>query len=371
MRAFPEPIYVTRPILPPLDALMESLGAVWETQWLTNAGEQHARLELRLRAHLEVPHLSLFNNGTMALTMALKALELSGEVITTPFTFPATPHALLWNGLAPVFADIDPVTMNIDPAAIEAAIGQHTSAILAVHVFGTPCDWRAIEAIAARHNLRIIYDAAHAFGARMGETSIGTLGDVSMFSFHATKLFHTAEGGALTTGDAALKARFDLLRNFGIEGEATVSAPGLNAKMNELEASLGLLVLDMVAEEKQKRAAIKAIYMERFESIDGVTALRDAPEFAGSLQYMAVRIDGKRFGAARDEVYDRLRRHNVIARKYFTPLCSIFPHFADLPSARRETLPNAHLAADEILCLPLYGALPRDSAERICDIIFD
>lgn len=369
MRPFDQPIYVTRPLLPPLDALTARLGAVWDSGWLTNAGAQHDQLESRLRAHLDVPHLSLFNNGTMALTMALKALDLTGEVITTPFTFPATPHALLWNALTPVFADIDPVTMNIDPAAIEAAIGSKTSAILAVHVFGTPCDGTAIARIAARHGLRVVYDAAHAFGARMDETPIGTLGDVSMFSFHATKLFHCAEGGALTTGDAALKARFDLLRNFGIEGESTVSAPGLNGKMNEMDAALGLLVLDMVAEEKQQRAAIKAIYSRRFEPIDGITALRDVANFTSSQQYMAIRIDGNRFGVTRDEIYDRLRRHNVIARKYFAPLCSTFPHFENLPSARRENLPVAHRVVDEILCLPLYGALTPDTVERICDIV--
>jgi len=369
LRAFDEPIYITRPILPPLDALMERLGAVWDSQWLTNGGDQHNRLESSLRAHLDVPHLSLFNNGTMALTMALKALELSGEVITTPFTFPATPHALLWNGLSPVFADIDSVTMNIDPAAIEAAIGPRTSAILAVHVFGTPCDWRAIGKIAARHGLRVVYDAAHAFGARMGEAPIGTIGDVSMFSFHATKLFHTAEGGALTTGDVALKARFDLLRNFGIEGETTVSAPGLNGKMNELDAALGLLVLDMVAEEKRKRAAIKAIYAEHFDPVEGIATLRDDPDFSGSQQHMAIRIDGTPSGATRDDVYDRLRRHNVIARKYFAPLCSTYPHFAALPSARRDNLPVAHRVVDEILCLPLYGGMTRDTVERICEIV--
>jgi len=369
VQPFAEPVYVTRPILPPLEKMSALLGEVWEAGWLTNSGMQQKALEQRLQNFLAVPHLSLFSSGTTALMVAIRALGISGEVITTPFTFPATPHALFWNNLPVVFADVDPDSMNLAPEAIEAAVGPNTAAILPVHVFGTPCDWEAIEDIAARHNLRVIYDAAHAFGTEIGSVPVGALGDVSMFSFHATKTFHTAEGGALSTKDPELKARFDLLRNFGIQDETTVSMPGLNGKMNELQAALGLLVLDMLKEEQGKRAVLKRIYEQWFKPVDGIHLVSDRPGVKGSYQYVAIRIDKERFGRSRDEVYDRLREHNVIARKYFAPLCSELPHFKMLQSASAANLPVANRVASEILCLPVYGALPPESVEKICEII--
>ena len=368
---FTEPVYVTRPLLPPLENLTALLSDVWDSQWLTNAGKKQEALEQRLQGYLSVPNISLFNNGTTALLVAIKALGLTGEVITTPFTFPATPHALHWNNLPVVFADIDPESMNLSPAAIEAAVTPRTSAILAVHVFGTPCDWRAIRDIAKRHRLRVIYDAAHAFGTIVDGVPVGNLGDVSMFSFHATKTFHTAEGGALSSPDTDLKQRFDLLRNFGITGETSVSLPGLNGKMNELQAALGLLVLDMVDEERRKRGDLKAIYAARLRGVEGISLLPDEPSVKQSYQHAAIRVAMERFGRSRDQVYDRLRRHNVIARKYFYPLCSSLPHFQALPSARPDNLPVAAVVAEEVLCLPIYGALPRESVEKICDIILD
>lgn len=367
---FDNPIYVTRPLLPDLAAVGEKLREVWNAQWLTNNGPQHRLLEKRLMETLKAPYLSMFNNGTIALIVACQSLRLSGEVITTPFTFPATPHVLAWNGIRPVFCDIDPVTMNIDAARIESMITPQTTGILAVHVFGTPCDVAGIQEVADRYGLRVIYDAAHAFGVEIDGQGIGAFGDISMFSFHATKLFHTAEGGALTFTDRNLKPRIDLLKNFGIKNEEEVMMPGINGKMNELQAAVGLVVLDCIEEERAKRKAILDVYRACLRDVEGVTlATDDPPGLRPSYQYFVVRIDEERFGCSRDEVYREFKKYNVMTRKYFYPLCSDYACYRHLPSAHPAGLPAAHRVAGEVLAMPFYGGLTADDVERICAIL--
>lgn len=369
MMHFDEPIYVTRPILPPLDVLQEKLAEVWRSQWLTNGGRQHDELEEAIRSHLQVPHLSLFNNGTIALLAALRGLGLTGDVITTPFTFPATPHSLTWSGITPVFADIDPVRMTVDPEQVEALITPRTTGILAVHVYGIPCDVDRLKAIADRHGLKIVYDAAHAFGVRIGDTSIGNFGDASMFSFHATKLFHTGEGGALVARREALKVAFDRFKNFGIVNQEEVDVVGINGKMNELQAALGLAVLDCVADEVRRRRAIVARYRERLARVPGLTLMPELPGVTNSYQYFVIRIDERLFGCSRDWVFDELRRSNVLTRKYFYPLCTDYECYRGLPSAAPGSVPTARRVATEVLCLPLYGALPLEAVDTICELM--
>ena len=366
---FRDPVHVTRPLLPALSEVTRRLEEVWSAQWLTNGGAQHDRLQEALRVYLDVPQLSLFNNGTIALLAALRALDLKGDVVTTPFTFPATPHALTWQGLTPVFADIDPATLTLDPDAVERAITPQTSAILAVHVYGVPCDVKALQQIADRRGLRVIYDAAHAFGARVHGTSIGRFGDATMFSFHATKLFHTAEGGALSVGDAELRLRIERLKNFGIADQEHVELPGINGKMTELQAALGLAVLDCVPEELLKRRAVLETYRTRLGGVPGISFMPDLPPHESSFQYCAVRIDEKEFGRSRDALHEELKKFNVLTRKYFFPLCSDYPCYRGLPSADPARLPVASRAVREVLCLPLYGELPLEWANAICDIV--
>jgi dTDP-4-amino-4,6-dideoxygalactose transaminase len=366
-QAFRDPIYVTRPLLPPLDAVRRLLGDVWDAQWLTNAGVKHQELEEALRRHLGVDQLSLFNNGTIGLMTTLRALELSGDVITTPFTFPATPHALSLTGLTPVFCDIDPVSMTLDPGAVEMAITPTTSAILAVHVYGIPCDVAGLQSVADRHGLRVVYDAAHAFGASVGGRGIGTFGDASMFSFHATKLFHTAEGGAVTCADPALRARIDRLKNFGIVDQEHVDDVGLNGKMNELQAVMGLAVLECVAAEIDRRLAVVDVYRRRLDGVPGLTLAPCVPG-AASVQYFVVRINAQEFRRSRDQVHEALKAHNVFTRKYFYPLCTDYSCYRDLPSSGRP-MPAARAAVSEVLCLPIYGTLPLADVETICDLL--
>ncbi len=366
---FEKPIYVTRPLLPPLAALMARLGEGWATEQLTNIGAQHERLEAALRERLGVRELSLFTNGTVALITAIRALGLTGDVVTTPFTFPATPHALSWSGITPVFCDVDPRTLTIDPDAVERAVTPRTTGILAVHVYGTPCDVAALQAVADRHRLRIIYDAAHAFGTRVNGRAIGTFGDVTMFSFHATKLFHTAEGGALACADPLLRARIDDLRNFGIHGPDLVEAIGLNGKMTELQAALGLCVLDGIDAELTQRRRLLAQYRDRVAVIDGILWYHTVRPEDDSCQYAVVRVDKSRFGCSRDALHEELRRFNVFTRKYFYPLCAGYDCYRDLPSASPANLPAAFRAVGEVLCLPLYGGLELADANRICDMI--
>lgn len=366
---FDAPIYVTRPLLPPLSSVTARLEEVWATQHVTNMGRQHEQLEAALGAYLGVRELSLFTNGTVALITAIRALGLTGEVLTTPFTFPATPHALSWSGITPVFCDVDPITLNIDPATAERAVTDRASGILAVHVYGNPCDVEGLQRVADRHGLRIIYDAAHAFGARVQGTGIGTFGDATMFSFHATKLFHTAEGGALACGDPSIKLKIDELRNFGIHGPDAVDAIGLNGKMSELHAALGLCVLEGVADEIARRRRLLARYHDRFDLMEGVHWLHGSNAADASCQYCVVRIDEAEFGCSRDTLHRELQAYNVFTRKYFHPLCSQYACYGDLPSASAANLPVATRAAHEVLCMPLYGALIESDVDRICDMI--
>lgn len=367
--AFSNPIYVTRPMLPPLEEYVEELKDIWDSQWLTNAGRKHASLEAAIAELVGSKNVSLFNNGTLALIVACQALRLNGEVITTPFTFAATPHVLSWNNITPVFADIDPQTMTLDPAKIEPLITSRTSAILGVHVYGYPCDVEAIQEIADRHGLRVIYDGAHAFGTRLNDTPITDFGDATMLSFHATKLFHTAEGGALVMQNGWMKERVDFLKNFGIKDEATVLLPGINGKMSELQAALGLVTIKMVKDEQRRRQRVADIYQSRLREIEGVSLPKFAQNVDSSYQYFVIRIDRDRSGRNRDEIYAELRSYNVYARRYFYPLCSEYACYRMLPSSHPSYLPEAMKAAAEALCLPFYGGLNDHEVHKICDII--
>lgn len=366
---FKEPIYVTRPALPKLDNFTRQLEDVWDSRWLTNSGDQHQQLEKRLTALLKTPGLSLFNNGTIALVTAVQSLRLSGEVITTPFTFPATPHVLAWNGIQPIFCDIDPVTMNIDASKIERMITPKTTGILGVHVFGTPCDVLQIQKTADMYGLKVVYDAAHAFMAEIDDKGIGCFGDITMFSFHATKLYHTAEGGALTYKDSNLKKRIDLLKNFGIKNEDEVMMPGINGKMNEIQAALGILMLDELEKERSLRKKIYKVYREQLDTVDGLSLPPPSKANVDSFQYFPIRINQKRFGISRDEVYQKFKEYNVFTRKYFYPLCSRYACYRQIESASPKNLPNATQAVEQVLVLPFYGDLTIESAKRICSIL--
>ncbi|HOX29236.1 MAG TPA: DegT/DnrJ/EryC1/StrS family aminotransferase [bacterium] len=369
MKPFESPVYITRPVLPDIDLVTGKIKEIWDAKWLTNNGAQHGLLEERLRVFLKAPNIALFNNGTIALLIACNSLRLSGEVITTPFTFPATPHVLTWNNIKPIFCDIDPETMNIDPAKIESLITPQTTAILAVHVFGTPCDVDAIKETADRYGLKVVYDAAHVFGVEKDGRGIGTFGDISMFSFHATKTFHTAEGGALTFNDPDLKQRIEYLKNFGIKNEEEVVMPGINGKMNEVQAAIGLLVLDLVESEIARRGELSALYLECLSGVPGLKFLPRPEGVRGNSQYFIVRVDEKEFGISRDEMHAKLRGYNVYSRKYFYPLCSDYPCYRQLPSSAAANLPVAARTAREVISLPLYGGLSNDTVIRICDMI--
>jgi dTDP-4-amino-4,6-dideoxygalactose transaminase len=366
-QGFDAPIYVTRPVLPPLSDYVESLEKIWQSGFITNGAAQHQALEQALCKYLQAPHLSLFNNGTLALLVACQALEVKGEVVTTPFTFAATPHVLAWNNVTPVFADIDPVTLCIDPNRIEDNVTDKTSAVLGVHVYGMPCNVHAIQSLAQAHSLKVIYDGAHAFGTEIDGKPIVQYGDATMLSFHATKLFHSAEGGALCVANADLKKQVDLLKNFGIKNEEEVLLPGINGKMNELQAALGLLVLQHVDLEKQKRQALRNIYEERMNKVPGVQILKAPSHTSDSQQYLIAIIDEAQTGCSRDDLHVRLKPFNIISRKYFYPLCSSFDCYKHLPSAQPSRLPNAHRFASQVLSLPLYGNLTADDVHRICD----
>lgn len=367
---FEKHIYVTRPVLPKLEEVMEKLQDIWQSQWLTNNGPQHFMLERELEKFLKVPYLSLFNNGTIALIVACQSLRLSGEVITTPFTFAATTHVLSWNNIKPIFCDIDDETMNIDAEKIESMITPQTTAILPVHVFGTPCDVEKIQEVADRYGLKVIYDAAHAFGVEIGDKGIGNFGDISMFSFHATKLYHTVEGGALVHNNKNLKSRIDLLKNFGIKNEDEVVMPGINGKLNEVSSAIGRLMLNYVEDERQKRMALHKIYNAELAEVEGIKVMpKVADDVKLNYQYYVIRIDAKSFGKSRDEVYNEFKKYNVFTRKYFHPLCSEFTCYRQLNSARKENLPVANKIADEVLSMPMYGELTGDDVKKICDIL--
>lgn len=361
-------IYVTRPSLPPLEELLPSLRKIWSRKVLTNGGPFHQELEDALARHLDVEHICLFNNATIALMVALRALDVQGEVITTPFSFVATSHALLWNGLTPVFVDIDPVTLNLDPAKVEAAITPRTTAILPVHCYGHPCDVDRIEDIARRHGLRVLYDAAHAFGVRCHCGSLLRHGDLSVLSFHATKVFNTFEGGAVVCPDAETKRRIDQLKNFGHEGDASVVATGINGKMSEFNAALGLAQLNHMDEAISRRRAIDARYRQLLRDVRGLRCLGPGEETSANYAYFPVLV-GPDYPLSRDELMARMKAGRVHPRRYFYPLISEFPMYRDLPSASSSGLPVAAQAAREVLCLPIYPDLTMAQVEHIAGLI--
>ena len=361
-----DPIYVTQPQMPPLEDFLPYLEEIWDRKILTNGGPFHQQLESALAEHLGVEHLALFANGTLALVTALQALRISGEVITTPYSFVATAHALLWNGIKPVFVDVDPETLNLDPAKVEAAITPQTSAILPVHCYGHPCDVHAIQTIADNYNLKVIYDAAHAFGVRDHGGSILRHGDMSVLSFHATKVFNTFEGGAIICPDARTKQRIDHLKNFGFVDETTVVATGINGKMSELNAAFGLLQLKHVGRAIERRRQIDAAYRELLAPVPGVHCLQPSGEDVSNYAYFPILLE-RDDPQLRDQLYHRLREDGIYARRYFYPLITDFPMYRSLPSARRDNLPAASDAALRVLCLPIYPQLRDEDVVRIAN----
>jgi dTDP-4-amino-4,6-dideoxygalactose transaminase len=359
-----EPIFVTRPFLPPLEEFLPLLNRIWDTRILTNGGPYHKELEARLCRHLGVPQLALCNNATTALIVALRALDLSGEVITTPYSFVATSHALLWSGLEPVFVDVDPHTLNIDPAAIEAAITPRTSAILPVHCYGQPCDVEAIDDIARRHGLKVIYDAAHAFGVTHRGASVLNHGDLSVLSFHATKVFNTFEGGAIVCADAARKDQVDKIKNFGYDGETSVVDVGFNGKMCELNAALGLVQLGHVDRAIADRRAIDEAYREGLRGVRGIRCLGPSSDATSNYSYFPILL-GPDYPVSRDTLNATLKRDAINPRRYFYPLISDFPMYRSLPSAAPERLPIATEAANRVLCLPIYPDLDPSVVARV------
>jgi dTDP-4-amino-4,6-dideoxygalactose transaminase len=368
IRPFEKPVYVTKPFLPPLEEFCQGLGEIWESRWLTNDGPVLRKFTRQLCDLFETDNVCLFNNGTLALQIALQGMDLSGEVITTPFTFVATTHALFWNKIRPVFVDIEPDYYTLDPEKVEAAITPWTTAILAVHVYGHPCKLNMLADIARRHNLRLIYDAAHAFGVKAGNVPMAHFGDLSMFSFHSTKLFHSIEGGMLVFRDAGLKGKFDYLKNFGFRNEVEVVMPGTNAKMNEMQALMGLQVLNYLEGIMQKRAKITAVYRSRLKDVPGI---RLTPPLSAEIRYndayLPVEVDEKEFGMSRDALYEKLKEWNVFTRRYFYPLICDFPCYRSVPV--KDPLTNARRTANRILTLPIYDSLELSDVEIICDII--
>ncbi|WP_136799762.1 DegT/DnrJ/EryC1/StrS family aminotransferase [Desulfosediminicola ganghwensis] len=354
--SYSKPIYVTQPDLPPLDDFIPYLERIWDSKILTNGGPYHRQLEQELCDYLGVEHIALFTNGTIALVTALQALRITGEVITTPYSFVATSHSLLWNGIKPVFVDIDPNTLNIDPARIEAAITPQTTAILPVHCYGQSCDVAEIERIADIYNLRVIYDAAHAFGVQDKGGSVLRHGDLSVLSFHATKVFNTFEGGAIVCQDAKVKMRIDHLKNFGFVDEVTVVAPGINGKMSELNSAIGLLQLKHVDQAIAKRKELDTNYRKLLKDVRGIRCLRDAQVKKANYSYFPILVEPE-FQISRDKLYDRLKEEKIFSRRYFYPLISDFPMYRGMSSARRENLPVATNTSSQVLCLPIFPAL--------------
>jgi dTDP-4-amino-4,6-dideoxygalactose transaminase len=360
-------ILVTRPQLPPLNEFIPLLADIWESRWLTNNGKFHQEFEKALAAYLGVPYVCLFANGTLALMAALQCLRIKGEVITTPYSFVATTHSLWWNGIKPVFVDIDPEYGNIDPRLIESAITPQTTAILPVHVYGNPCNVEKIQNLADIYGLKVIYDAAHAFGVRKNGSSIFNYGDLSIVSFHATKVFNTIEGGAIICHDLKTKKRIDYLKNFGIANETTVVAPGINAKMNEIQAAYGLLQLKYFDTVIDARKHITEKYREGLKDIPGVHYLVEAEGVDYNYSYFPVFIDENEYGKSRDEVYEALKKKDIYGRRYFYPLISEFPAYRGLPSA--EGLDIAYELSRQVICLPLYPDLPDEIVETVVDLI--
>jgi len=362
-------ITVTSPLLPNLDEFHSLLKEIWNSKWITNNGSFHKRLESELASYLKVPFVSLFTNGTLPLITALQALRITGEVITTPYSFVATTHALWWNGIKPVFVDIDLQTGNIDPDKIEAAITPKTTAIMPVHVYGKPCDTKRIQEIANKYGLKVIYDAAHAFGVEVNGESVLNAGDMSTLSFHATKVYNTIEGGALVMHDEETKKRIDYLKNFGFAGETEVVAPGINSKMDEMRAAYGLLNLRQVDAAIESRHQVAIKYREGLRDVDGISFMEDMPGVKHNYSYFPIFVDAEKYGMTRDELYFKMKEAKVLGRRYFYPLISEFATYCGLPSSSRDNLPNAHKMADSVICLPMHHELSREDIERILDSI--
>ena len=364
-------ITVTSPLLPDREEFNKFLQEIWETKWITNNGCFHQELERALCKYLEVPYVSLFTNGTLPLITALQALRITGEVITTPYSFVATTHALWWNGIKPVFVDIDSRTCNLDPEKIEAAITPKTTAIMPVHCYGKPCDTKAIQSIADKYGLKVIYDAAHAFGVKVDGESILKAGDMSTLSFHATKVYNTIEGGALVMHDERTKKRLDYLKNFGFSGETTVVAPGINSKMDEVRAAYGLLNLRQVDQAISSRHRVADRYREALREVDGITFFDDIPRVRHNYSYFPIFIDAEKFGMTRDELYFKMRENKVLGRRYFYPLISTFSTYRSLESSNPKYLPVATKMADEVICLPMHHELSVSDIKRVLEVILE
>ena len=363
------PITVTSPLLPDLNEFNELLGQIWDSKWITNNGSFHKKLEAALAEYLKVPYVSLFTNGTLPLLTALQALRITGEVITTPYSFVATTHSIWWNGCRPVFVDIDPATGNIDPDRIEAAITPKTTAIMPVHVYGKPCDTKRIQEIADKYGLKVIYDAAHAFGVEVDGESVLNAGDLSTLSFHATKVYNTIEGGAMVMHDPETKRRIDYLKNFGFANEVEVVGPGINSKMDEVRAAYGLLNLKQVDAAIEARHQVAIRYREALRDVEGITFFDDMPGVRHNYSYFPIFVDAEKFGMTRDELYFKMKENGVLGRRYFYPLISSFSTYRGLPSATRENLPNAHKMADSVICLPMHHALKSEELEQIISTV--
>lgn len=364
---FDQPVFVTRPFLPPLESFRDGLAEIWERRWLTNDGPVLKRFEDALAAFHGTESICVFNNGTLALQIGLQGLGIAGEVITTPFTFVATVHSLFWNNIRPVFCDISPDSYNLDPDKVERLITPWTRAILAVHTFGRPCDHEALSAIADKHNLALIYDAAHAFGVERDGQLVAQLGDMSMISFHATKPFHSFEGGMLLFKEGALKKKLNYLKNFGFENEVEVVMPGTNAKMSEVHALMGLMILERFPAIMEQRTRVARIYRERLSEVPGISMLPEPARVKHNYSYFAVTIDSSAFGVSRDAVYHALRQYNVFSRRYFYPLIPDYPCYRSVPLP--DPLENARRISSEILTLPIFPELPDDDVHRICDML--
>lgn len=364
-----ETITVTSPLLPDLDEFNVMLKEIWDSKWITNNGSFHQQLEKELAEYLGVPYISLFTNGTLPLLTALQALRITGEVITTPYSFVATTHSIWWNGCKPVFVDIDPATGNIDPAKIEAAITPKTTAIMPVHCYGKPCDTVAIQEIADKYGLKVIYDAAHAFGVKVNGKSILNAGDMSTLSFHATKVYNTLEGGALVMQDEKTKKRIDYLKNFGFAGEIEVVAPGINSKVDEVRAAYGLLNLKQVDAAIEARHQVAIKYRNALRGVEGITFMDDMPGVTHNYSYFPMFVDAEKYGITRDELYFKMKADGVLGRRYFYPLISEFSTYRGLPSSAKENLPNAHRMADSVICLPMHHLLTDEDIERVIETI--
>lgn len=364
----PKQIYVTQPYLPPLEEFIPYLEQIWASKWLTNNGPFHQQLERALGEYLGIEHIALFTNGTIALITALQSLRITGEVITTPYSFVATSHALIWNGIKPVFVDVRPDTLNLDPAKIEAAITPQTTAIMPVHCYGRPCDVDTIQDIADTYNLKVIYDAAHAFGVRDAGGSVLRHGDLSVLSFHATKVFNTFEGGAIVCPDAKTKTRIDYLKNFGHASEVSVVAPGINGKMSEINAAFGLLQLKHIDKALARRREIDAAYRARLAGVKGIVCMPPDQTGAANYSYFPVLVESD-YAISRDALYGTLKEHGIHPRRYFFPLISDFSMYRGLPSAQPDKLPAAVTASQKILCLPIYPDLEMAQIDVITQLI--